>query len=226
MNIAAIIPIKLKSSRVKGKNKRLLCNKELMEYVIDTACEVFHKKDIYLYSYDDEIREYAHLYDIQYMKEDTNPYENDRTNNDFIYDFMQRTHYDYVVMLNTTSPFISRENILEALDYIKNESCDVLLSVSKIKSEAVDSKYEPINFTRHIKTCSQHIPPIYVVVWGISAWKVNTFIQNYDRYGCGIFGSKENKIMYQMLDMPSAIDIDTEKDLRVARLYMNINEKQ
>ena len=83
MKIICIIPARLGSQRVKKKNLRLINQKPLIQYIIDTVkkCKIFD--DIYLNSVIKIFGKIAEENSIKFLKRDKSLSSNTSTNDEF-----------------------------------------------------------------------------------------------------------------------------------------------
>ena len=76
-----------------------------------------------------------------------------------MHDFLKRIDCDYVVQVNTTSPFITENDISSVINLLINQGYD---TVQSIKIEQIEGLYEekPINFiAKHKMPQSQDLKP-------------------------------------------------------------------
>lgn len=215
MKVVCMIPARLGSKRVKNKVIRMLGDKPLIQFIIDTVKEVFRPKDIYLNSSYELLRKIAHRNGIQFYQRRKSLSKDNVTINDFLYDFLLNTSCDYAIVANPTSPFIEKEDLTMFYETLMQKGYDVLHSVKEVKAEGI-YKNRPINFNRFQKQNSQDLEPIYCIVWGLMGFKKAKFIENYQQYPCAVFGTEQDNVGYYILKGFSTIDIDWEDDFRLA----------
>ena len=214
-----MIPARLGSKRVKDKNLRMLGNKPLVQYVIETGKQIFSSDDIYLNSSFDIFKTIAQMNSIQFYKRPDELSTDTATNDEFMYDFLKHINCDYVIQVNPTSPFLSKEDLSEFKRILESKSLDYLIGVKREQIEAV-YKNNPINFDRNSKMKrSQDLEPIYLFTSPFG-FKRETFIRNYERYGHAMFGTDNDAIEYFPLTGYSTIDIDWETDFQLAEAIL------
>ena len=162
MKIVCMVPARLGSKRIPQKAIKMLGRKQLYQYIIDTAKQVFNPDDIYLNANENVFKDIADVNGIKFYHRPTYLSADNITNNEYIYDFIKNVKCDYVIQANITSPFITVEDMKNFLDKIENYDC--LFSVKKVKAEAV-FKGTSINFNRK-KINSQNIEPVSFIAWG------------------------------------------------------------
>jgi len=218
MRIICLIPARLGSKRIPKKAIKLLGKKQLCQYIINTTKQVFSPKDIYLNASEDIFKDIANKNNIKFYRRPVCLSKDNITNNEYIYNFIKNIKCDYIVQANITSPFITVEDIKGFISNLPNYDC--LFSVKNVKAEAI-FKQTPLNFDRK-KVNSQHLTPVSFIVWGLTGWKTDTFIKNYERNKLATFGNKHDIIGYFELKGFSTIDIDTPEDFRLAEAVLKI----
>ena len=122
MKITAVIPAKGNSERIKGKNRKLLGDKPLVAWTIEFANLLYKEKlidKIILSTNDKEIEQIGKLYgkkDITILKRDKSLCKDDVTNYDVVRKIAANlTNYDYILLLQPTSPFRKTETVKKAI---------------------------------------------------------------------------------------------------------------
>ena len=111
MKIICMIPARLGSQRVVKKNLRLINNKPLIQYIIDTIKKCKFFDSIYLNSEAEIFSKIAKINSINFYKRDKKLATNKSTNDEFALDFMQNVHADALVQILPTSPLIEIDDI-------------------------------------------------------------------------------------------------------------------
>jgi len=221
MCVICMIPARLGSKRIKKKALRMLGEKPLIQYVIDTAKEVFPLNKIYLNSSYDIFKNIAEINGIQFYKRNIELSQDDITSNEFIYDFINNVKSDYVVQLLLTSPFLTKKDISNFVKNLVKNNYDVFYSVKEEQIECV-YKNQFVNFSLNEgKKKSQDLEPLLILTSGLAGFKVSTYLRNYEKNKNAMFGHNGDKIGYYKLSYFSAIDIDTEEDFRLAEAVLN-----
>ena len=173
-----MIPARLNSSRIKQKNLRFLGDKPLVSHVIDTVVNSGHFSDVYLNSESDIFKEIAKEHKINFFERDKALAMGDVTNDLFMHDFLKRIDCDYVVQVNTTSPFITKDDISSVINLLINQGYD---TVQSIKIEQIEGLFEgkPINFIdKHKMPQSQDLKPIQLYSSGIMGFRREKYLKN------------------------------------------------
>lgn len=214
MRTVCMIPARLGSRRIKNKVLRNLGGKPLIQYIIETCKQVFSVADIYLNATDTAFRQTTDANNIRFYERPSHLSTDEATNNEYIYDFLKNVKCDYLVQANPTSPFVNVDDVKGFLQMLPGY--DVLLSVKKVQAEFM-YKGDTFNFCcGEGKTNSEDLEPLYIVVWGLTGLNCKKYIKNYEEDGHAIFGHKGDKLGYYVLGGFSTIDIDWEKDFRLA----------
>tara|TARA_Y100001970_G_scaffold2704_1_gene3167 strand:+ start:19148 stop:20296 length:1149 start_codon:yes stop_codon:yes gene_type:complete len=215
MKIIGMIPARLGSTRVKNKNLRMINDKPLIQYIIDSALQSEYLNQIYINSEADIFNEIAKTNNINFYKRDQKLSTDSATNDDFAIDFINNIDCDILVQLLPTSPFLSYREIDNFIKNMIEMKYDTQISVSNIKIESIYNN-SPINFDQKKKTPpSQLLEPIKAYACGIMGWKVENFKNNINKYGAAYHGGDGNIGFFDLKGF-STIDIDNEEDFLLA----------
>ena len=220
MKIVAMIPARLGSTRVKNKNLRLINQKPLIQYIIDTAIKSKLLDQIYVNSESEIFQNISNKSGIKFYKRSEELASDTATNDDFALDFMENVDCDILIQLLPTSPFLRSEEIDEFINKMIDQDFDTLISVSDIKIESI-FKNKPINFEQKKQTPpSQLLEPVKAYACGIMGWKSDNFKQNINNHGAAYHGG-DGKIGFFDLKGFSTVDIDNEEDFILAEVIAN-----
>ena len=220
MKIYAMIPCRLGSKRIPKKNLRLLGNKTLSQWVASTAKETGLFDEIYINSESDIFEKVAHQEGVKFYKRPDEFATDTATNDEFALDFMNAFDFDVLVQINPTSPFLSKEDIINFVTEFKTNNLQTLHTV---KNEKIEGLYEgiPLNFDP-LKPMppSQLLTPVQLFSSSIMAWNVNKFRENMEKFNCAVYGG-DGSIGYFPLSGFSSLDIDNEIDFKMAEIIYN-----
>ena len=146
--VAALIPIKDHSERVKGKNFREFCGKPLFHHIIHTLDRTYAVDEIIIDTDSERILSEAPSISskVKVIKrlEDLQG-DHVSTNRIFEYD-LTKTDADIYIQTHTTNPLLKAETIADALNtFLTTEKYDSLFSVNKYQSRFYQSNGLPIN---------------------------------------------------------------------------------
>lgn len=216
--VIAMIPARLGSQRVPRKNLRLLGEKPLIAYVIETAKALGAFEAVYVNSEALVFERLARDYGVRFYHRPAVLASDAATNDQFAVDFMNAVSCDVLVQLNPTSPFVTTEDLRRALAMVE-EGYETVLAVKEVRIEAV-FQGRPVNFSpRHPMPPSQELEPIYAFCNGILAWRTTAFRRNIERYGSAVYGG-DGRTGYCALQGKSTLDIDTEADFQLAEAWL------
>jgi len=135
------------------------------------------------------------------------------TNREFTYEFLQKHECDYVVMINSTSPVLRLETLQRFITFLQEGDYDTIMSVIAVQAESF-YKGQPINFyVDKPKINSQLLEPIEEIMWAITAWKRETFLNIQESGQSPIFAGKLGRFV---IPKDESADLDTEEDWNIA----------
>ena len=224
MKIIGMIPARIGSKRVKNKNLRLINNKPLISYVIETVKKTNIFDDIYLNSDSYIFDKIAKKYSINFYKRKDILGSDKATNDQFTLDFLENIHCDILIQILPTSPFITKKEIESFYKYMIKQKLNTLISVEE-KQIACLYKSKPINFkTLSPNPPSQNMIPVKSYATVLMGWSRKKFISNMKKYNSAYHGGN-GKTGYFTIKGLSTIDIDTEDDFRLVEKIMLANIK-
>ena len=225
MKIAALIPARSGSMRVKDKNSRLLGKYPLLGRKIKQL-QSSRVDEIFLGSDSPDYLEIAEGFGATpILRSDFACNESISTSNDMIEDFTARIpdYFDVIMWVHCTNPFLYARHYDAALElFLKNiSSCDSLLSVYKVQNHMWKNESTPLNYNpwSSSHTLAKNLKPVYFQTGGIFIqWNHNIKENHY------FFGDKPMFILHSQIE---SIDIDTEDDFLMAEsLVKFIDEKE
>jgi len=217
MKIIGMIPARLGSTRIKDKNIRLLNNKPLVQYIIESAKSSKFLNEVYLNSESDIMENIANENSIKFYKRPDKFSSNESTNDDFAYDFLKNVNCDILIQLLPTSPFILSEKIDKFIETMLDNNYDTCISITNIKIESL-YKDKSLNFDPLKKTPpSQLLEPIKAYACGIMGWKKENFMQNIKKYNAAYHGGDGKKGYFELSGLET-VDIDNEQDFEIAEV--------
>ena len=189
MKIAAIIPIKYKSSRVPGKNFKLINNKPLFYYIINTLYSCNYIYSIII-NYDKEdvkniISDYLnkdYLSKIIFYKRPEKLVGCHISTNKLIEDTILNLKDDYDLYLQThvTNPLLSVKTITETIikyNSVKN-TYDSLFTVKQLQTRLYNKDSKALNHDPSNLIPTQDLDPLYEENSCIYIFNTKTFFTN------------------------------------------------
>lgn len=208
--VTAFVPIKLNSQRLPRKNTLPLGNYPLCWYIFNSLLGIELIDDVYVFCSDEKVMDYLPS-GVRFLKRD--PYlDGDLVKGSEIYEsFIQTIDSDVYILAHTTSPFLKRESLGNALQYVLSEEFDSALSVQKIQTFAW-YKGQPLNYELENIPRTQDIKPVYVETSGFYIFQKEHFVTHRRRIGFYPYLQELNDV--------EAIDIDEKEDYDFALRVM------
>ena len=218
----AIIPARGGSKRLPRKNILDLCGKPLISWSIEAALKSKYISKVVVSSDDEEILNISSNFGADIIKR---PYElaNDTATT---FDAIKHTinnleKYDYIVLLQPTSPLRNEKHIDEAIELLEEKQADAIVSVCEMDHSPLWSNTLPKdgnmnNFLRDevLNKRSQDLEKYYRVNGAVYICKTDKLLENKS------FFLKDNIFAY-IMDRKSSIDIDEEIDFEIAKVLIN-----
>ena len=219
----AIIPARGGSKRLPRKNILDLCGKPLISWSIEAALKSKYISKVVVSSDDEEILNISSNFGADIIKR---PYElaNDTATT---FDAIKHTidnleEYEYVVLLQPTSPLRNEKHIDEAIELLEEKQADAIVSVCEMDHSPLWSNTLPKdgnmnNFLRDevLNKRSQDLEKYYRVNGAIYICKTDKLLENKS------FFLKDNIFAY-IMDRKSSIDIDEEIDFLFAQRVIEL----
>ena len=214
----AIIPARGGSKRLPRKNLLDLCGKPLIAWSIEAALKSKYISKVIVSSDDEEILNIAKEYKADFIKRPDELASDTATTFDALKHTLENVgKYDYVVLLQPTSPLRSEKHIDEAIELLEEKSADAIISVCEMEhsplwSNTLNEDLNMSNFLRDevLNKRSQDLPKYYRLNGAIYICKTEELLENKG------FFIKENIFAFKM-NKENSIDIDEEIDFIIAR---------
>ena len=220
----AIIPARGGSKRLPRKNLLDLCGKPLIAWSIEAALKSKYISKVIVSSDDEEILNIAKEYKADFIKRPDELASDTATTFDALKHTLENVEkYDYVVLLQPTSPLRTEKHIDEAIELLKEKNADAIISVCEMEhsplwSNTLDENLDMSNFLRDevLNKRSQDLPKYYRLNGAIYICKTDKLLENKG------FFLKENIYAYKM-NKKHSVDIDEEIDFIIAEKLMQHN---
>lgn len=217
----AIIPARGGSKRLPRKNILDLCGKPLISWSIEAGVKSKYIDKVIVTSDDDEILSISKEYGAEIIRRPDELSSDTATTFDAIkhtIDNMKR--YDYIILLQATSPLRDEKHIDESIELLETKNADAVVSVCEMDHSPLWSNTLPQdgnmnNFLRDeiLNKRSQDIEKYFRLNGAIYICKTEKLLQNKG------FFLKDNIFAY-MMDRKNSIDIDEEMDFNVAKILL------
>lgn len=210
----AIIPARGGSKRLPRKNVLDLCGKPLIAWSIEAGIKSKYIDKVIVTSDDDEILAVSKEYGADTILRPDELASDTATTFDAIKHTINNVeNYDYIVLLQPTSPLRDSKYIDEAIKLLESKNADAVVSVcemdhSPLWSNTLDDSLSMKGFLRDevLSKRSQDLETYYRLNGAIYICKTDELLEKKG------FFLKDNIFAYKM-DRKSSIDIDEEIDL-------------
>jgi len=217
----AIIPARGGSKRLPNKNILNLNGKPLIVWSIEAAKRSRYIDTIVVSSDSDEILNIAKEYGIDIIKRPNELATDTASSIDVIKHVIENyPNYEYIVLLQPTSPLRNEKHIDEAIELLEKKNADAVISVCEMDHSPLWSNILPEdlsmkNFLKEeIKNKrSQDLPKYYRLNGAIYICKTDKFLEK------NTFFLDKNIYAYVM-DRKSSVDIDDEIDFKLAEVLI------
>lgn len=155
MNYIIVIPARLNSKRLPGKNMKILGNKPLIQYSIDFALQNFEKKSIWVNSDDESVLALANNLGVNVFArpdylggDEISTVEVLKNQLDFFK--KNKIFCDAIILLQPTNPFRDNKLISLAIEKFESSGRNSLATFSLLQRKIgsiENSNYIPINYT-------------------------------------------------------------------------------
>ena len=219
----AIIPARGGSKRLPRKNVLDLNGKPLIGWSIEAALKSEYIDKVVVTSDDDEILAISKKYGADTINRPDELASDTATTFDAIKHTVDNYEtYDYVVLLQATSPLRDEKHIDEAIELLEAKNADAVVSVcemdhSPLWSNTLDETLSMKGFLKDevLNKRSQDLEKYYRLNGAIYICKTDKLLEEKS------FFLKDNIFAYAM-DRKSSIDIDEEIDFKIAQVLLNI----
>ena len=217
----AIIPARGGSKRLPRKNVLDLNGKPLVAWSIEAGLSSKYIDKVVVTSDDAEILSIAEYYGALSINRPAELSNDTATTFDAIKHTIENLErYDYVILLQATSPLRNEKHIDEAIELLENKNASAVVSVcemdhSPLWSNILDDSLSMKSFSRSgvLNKRSQDLEKYYRLNGAIYICKVEKLLEERG------FFLKDNIFAFKM-DRENSIDIDEEIDFQIAKLKM------
>ena len=221
----AIIPARGGSKRLPRKNVLDLCGKPLISWSIEAGLKSKYIDKVIVTSDDDEILSISKEYGAEIIRRPDELSSDTATTFDAIkhtIDNMKK--YDYIVLLQPTSPLRDEKHIDESIELLETKNADAVVSVCEMDHSPLWSNTLPQdgnmnNFLKDeiLNKRSQDLEKYYRLNGAIYICKTDKLLEEKS------FFLKDNIIAYVM-NRKGSIDIDEEIDFKMAEVLMEVHD--
>ena len=219
----AIIPARGGSKRLPRKNILDLCGKPLISWSIEAALKSKYISKVVVSSDDEEILNISSNFGADIIKRSYELANDTATTFDAIKHTINNLEkYDYIVLLQPTSPLRNEKHIDEAIELLEEKQADAIVSVCEMDHSPLWSNILPEDgnmrgFLREeiLNKRSQDLEKYYRLNGAVYICKTDKLLENKS------FFLKDNIFAY-IMDRKSSIDIDEEIDFLFAERVIEL----
>ena len=202
MRVAAFVPIKLNSQRLPHKNILQIAGKPLCYHICRTLLDVRGIDETYVYCSDAKVTEYIPE-NITFLKRDA-CLDGDLVKGKEIYErFIDAVDADIYILAHTTSPFIRKESIENALEKVMKGGYDSAFSAER-KQTFCWYQGKPVNYDLEDVPRTQDMEAVWVETSAFFIFKKEIFTEHGRRIGFHPYIQEVSGI--------ETVDIDTKED--------------
>jgi CMP-N-acetylneuraminic acid synthetase len=223
--LLAIIPARGGSKRLPKKNILNLVNKPLIVWTIEAALDSKYIDKVIVSTDDKDIADISEQYGATIPFIRPSKLATDETPSiDVILhaaDFFKKNDYDYVVLLQPTSPLRTSKHIDESIELLDAKNADAIISVCKMDhsplwSNTLEKDGNMKGFLQDdiLNKRSQDLDIYYRLNGAIYICNINKIKEERS------FFLKDNIFAYKM-NRKSSIDIDNEIDFKLAKVLLD-----
>lgn len=222
----AIIPARGGSKRLPRKNVLDLCGKPLIAYTIEAALKSKYIDKVIVSSDDEEILNISSNFGADIIKRPIDLANDTATTFDTIKHTIDNFEkYDYIVLLQPTSPLRNEKHIDEAIQLLEEKNADSIISVCEMDHSPLWSNTLPkdgnmSNFLKDeiLNKRSQDLEKYYRLNGAIYICKTSKLLEEKS------FILKK-KIFAYIMDRKNSIDIDEKVDFDIAKILIKVKNK-
>ena len=214
--VAALVPLKVTSRRLPGKNLLSLADKPLFQHILDTIRLSKRIEKTYVYC--------SRSFPTHLLPDDVyilgRPLILDSDNveaNELFRYAVERIDSQYILLAHATSPFTTIQSIDRVLDAVLNDGYTTSFTATSHKAYAW-YKGEPLNYSMGAVVQTQDIEPVTIENSGLYLFPKSMYLARNAR-----IAQEDTKIV--AVSSYEAIDIDEPEDYALASLIARNREQ-
>jgi CMP-N-acetylneuraminic acid synthetase len=218
----SIIPARGGSKRLPRKNVLDLCGKPLISWTIEAAINSKYLDEVVVTSDDSEILGIANNMKVRSIERPLHLASDTASTFDAVKHTIDNIgSYEYIVLLQPTSPLRNTTHIDKAIELLARKGADAVISVSNISynpawSNTLDESLSMKNFINEefLKKRSQDLEKYYKLNGAIYICKTKKLLEEKS------FFLRDNIFAF-IMSATSSVDIDKKEDFEFANLYLS-----
>jgi CMP-N-acetylneuraminic acid synthetase len=216
--IAAIVPMRHFSRRVSGKNYRLLADKPLYRYILDTLLAIPAITEVIVDTDSQQIIDEVEqqLPRVRIVRRPEHLRSEMTVMNEILLNTVTEVEADYYLQTHSTNPFLSEETLAHAIEMFlaKREQYDSLFSVSPLQVRLWSPDGRALNHDPDNLIRTQDLEPVMEENSCIYIFRKDVLQARGNRIGA-------HPLVFVM-DPSEALDIDTELDWQIAQARLTL----
>ncbi len=213
MKKVAFVPIRLNSQRVENKNLRMLGDRPMMTYMLESLTKVGNIDEVYVYCSNSSIKEL--LPDgVKFLCRSESLDQNTTLGREIYDAFTQEVEADLYILAHATSPFIRPTTIEQAVAAVESGGYDSAFSAERIQTFTW-WQGEPLNYSLQNVPRTQDLEPIFVETSAFFIFGRDLWLNEHRRIG--------DRPYIAVTDRIESTDIDNPDDFLLAEAIVAAN---
>ena len=208
-NLVAVVPARKGSQRVKNKNFKPFCGKNLLIHKIEVLKKINQIDEIIINTDSDEAIKIAKDLGVSFKRREKYYASSECTNSEFWSHIAETTDSNFIMFTNCTSPLIKEETYIKIIDSFETSKSrnDSINTVTEIKEYLyLDNK--PLNFNPSKAPNSQNLPEIVKLNFAVNILSKEHMFKMKSLIG--------NKPLFHKLDDIEGFDINSNYEFEFA----------
>lgn len=226
MKILTIVPARKNSKRLPGKNTKMFCGSPLVSHTIAVANSISDLSTVVVSSDDKMVLDIAASYDkITPLTRPEHLADDESLAIEYVkhtLDHFTQDSFDVVLILQATSPFTCKEDVMACIDLYSNNEAESVVSVAQVPFDYHPMKFKTVDKENHLYSYFgkegameyQNLPKVYTRNGSIYMTSV-AFIRKYNKI-------LSDNCMGHIMPALRSVDINDEIDFAFAEF---LNEK-
>jgi CMP-N-acetylneuraminic acid synthetase len=212
MSHIAMIPARMGSQRLPKKNLALLDGVPLIVHAIRKCYAAGLFDEVWVNSEHPDFGPIAEAEGARFHRRPEHLGDNHATSEQFVAEFLEAHPCEVVYQVHSIAPLLTADELRGFVAEMRSGRHDALMSVVEENLECV-FRGEPVNFTFAEKTNSQDLTPVQRIVWAVTAWRRNRYLEAARTGACATYAGR---IGYHPVGRMAGHVIKTQEDLDLA----------
>lgn len=213
MKKVAFVPIRLNSQRVENKNLRMLGDRPMMTYMLESLTKVGNIDEVYVYCSNPSIKELLPE-GVKFLRRSESLDQNTTLGREIYDAFTQEVEADLYILAHATSPFIRPTTIEQAVAEVESGEYDSAFSAERIQTFTW-WQGEPLNYSLQNVPRTQDLEPIFVETSAFFIFGRDLWLNEHRRIG--------DMPYIAVTDRIESTDIDNPDDFLLAEAIVAAN---